>query len=257
VRARLVLNAAGPSADEILIRAGLRRKPAPLLRARNLVLRRTPSLPHAVGARSRNRFLFLVPWQDRTLVGTDYEPAKRPPSDPRAFLAEAAGAFPWASLENAEVSLVHEGLVPGRGGPAGLATRPRIHDHEAEDALPGLVSLQGVKYTTARSVAERAVDLVLRRLGRPPVACRTASSPLPKARALKGSLRKRTRDAVRQEMALTLADAVLRRLDLGTAGPLAGKDLAVVCGVMATELGWDEERQRREREALGRAWPAS
>ena len=59
------------------------------------------------------------------------------------------------------MSLVHEGLVPGRDGPSGLSTRPRLHDHEAEDGLPGLVSLQGVKYTTARAVAERAVDLAL------------------------------------------------------------------------------------------------
>jgi glycerol-3-phosphate dehydrogenase len=257
LRARLVLNAAGPGADEFLARAGLPREPAPLLRARNLVLRRPPSLPHAVGARSRDRFLFLVPWQGQTLVGTDYEPAQGSPSDPRAFLAEADRAFPWASLESAEVSLVHEGLVPGRGGPAGLATRPRLHDHEAEDALPGLVTVQGVKYTTARSVSERAVDLVLHRLGRSPVVCRTASTPLPRARALEGSLEERTREAVREEMALTLADAVLRRLDLGTGGPPAREDLAVVREAMATELGWDEERQQREQEALARTWPAS
>ena len=257
VRARLVLNAAGPGADEVLARAGLPRKPAPLLRARNLVLRRTPSLPHAVGARSQGRFLFLVPWQGRTLVGTDYEPTEVSPSDPRAFLAEADRAFPWASLAGAEVSLMHEGLVPGRGGPAGIAIRPRLHDHEAEDALPGLVSLQGVKYTTARSVAEQAVDLVLRRLGRQPVACRTASTPLPKARLLEGDLEGRTREAVAEEMALTLTDAVLRRLDLGTGGAPAGGDLSVVCRVMAAELGWDETRQRREREALARTWPSS
>jgi glycerol-3-phosphate dehydrogenase len=257
VRARLVLNAAGSGADGVLARAGLNRKPGPLLRARNLVLRRPPTFPHAVGARSEGRFLFLVPWQGCTLVGTDYEPAEQPPSDPREFLAEADRAFPWASLANAEVSLVHEGLVPGRGGPAGLATRPRLHDHEAEDGLAGLVSVQGVKYTTARSVAERAIDLVLRRLGRPAVACRTASTPLPKARVLEGSLKARTREAMGHEMALTLADAVLRRLDLGTAGPPAEKDLTVVCRLMASELGWDEGRQRREREALAGTWPSS
>jgi glycerol-3-phosphate dehydrogenase len=129
-----------------------------------------------------------------------------------------------------------------------------MHDHEAEDALPGLVSVQGVKYTTARSVAEQAVDLVLRRLGRTPVACRTASTPLPRARALEGDLEGRTREAVREEMALTLADAVLRRLDLGTAGRPAGEGLAVVCSVMAAELGWDEERERSERHALAQTW---
>jgi glycerol-3-phosphate dehydrogenase len=257
VRARMTLNAAGPEADEVLARAGLRGTRAPLLRARNLVLARTPSLPHAVGARSGGRFLFLVPWQGRTLVGTDYEPAEAPASDPRDFLAEAARAFPWASLGDAEVTLVHEGLVPGRGGPGGLATRPRFHDHETEDGLPGLVSVQGVKYTTGRSVAERAVDLVLRRMGRAPVTSRTAVTPLRRAHLLEGDLESRALVAVREEMALTLADAVLRRLDLGTAGPPPSADLAVVAAVMESELGWDPARTSREKEVLRRVYPAA
>jgi len=255
VKARLVLNAAGPWADDVLARVGLRRRAAPLLRARNLVLDRTPSLPHAVGAKSRGRFLFVVPWEGRTLIGTDYEPAEANPSDPRAFLAEAERAFPWAGLGDSRVTLVHEGLVPGRGGASGLATRPRLIDHEAEDDLPGLVSLQGVKYTTARAVAERAIDLVLGRLGRPSVTGRTAVTPLPKARLLEGDLETRTREAVREEMALTLPDAVLRRLDLGTAGPPPPADLDLVCRTMAAELAWDPERERSERAALAGVYP--
>ncbi len=250
VRARLVLNAAGPWADDLLARAGLRREAAPLLRARNLVLDRPPSLSHAVGAKSRGRFLFVVPWEGRTLIGTDYEPAETEPDDPQAFLAEADRAFPWAGLGDSKVTLVHEGLVPGRGGAGGLATRPRLIDHETEDGLPGLVSLQGVKYTTARAVAERAIDLVLRRLERPSVTGRTAITPLPKAHSLEGDLETRTREAVREEMALTLPDAVLRRLDLGTAGPPPPADLDVVCRTMAAEFAWDAERQRSERMAL-------
>ena len=253
VRARMVVNAAGPWADEVLARGGLRRAPAPLLRARNVVLRRPPVLPFALGTRSEGRFLFLVPWQGRTIVGTSYEPAEGPPSDPFAFLDEASRAFPWAGIERKDAALVHEGLVPGRGGASGLSTRPRLHDHEAEDDLPGLVSLQGVKYTTARAVAERAVDLVVRRLGRPAPPCRTAVTPLAQARALSGPLDERARVAVRDEMALTLSDAVLRRLDLGTAGPPAPGDLDAVVAVLARELGWDPGRERAERAALAGA----
>jgi glycerol-3-phosphate dehydrogenase len=257
VRARLVLNAAGPWADEVMGRAGLRRPPTPHLRARNLVFRRPPPFPYAVGARSRGRFLFLVPWEGATLVGTDYQPAEDRPRDPPEFQAEADRAFPWAGLAASRVALVHEGLVPGRGGAEGLATRALLRDHEAEDGVPGLVSIQGVKLTTARAVAERAVDVVLRRLRRPAPPCRTALTPLPRARPLAGGLEERTRAAVREEMALGLSDAVLRRLDLGTAGPPSDADLDVVCRVLREELGWDGERERGERAALRATYPPS
>jgi glycerol-3-phosphate dehydrogenase len=196
-----------------------------------------------------------VPWQGHTIVGTSYEPAQQQPSDPLAFLDEAAQAFPWAGIERRDVSLVHEGLVPGRGDAAGLSTRARLHDHEAEDGLPGLVSVQGVKFTTARAVAERAIDLVARRLARPLPACRTALTALARAQPLEGALDERTRQGVQDEMALTLTDAVLRRLDLGTAGAPAPADVDTVLAVMAGALGWDGPRIRAERASLAAAFP--
>ncbi len=254
VSARMVLNAAGPWADDLLGLSGVGRPPAPLLRARNLVLRRPPILPFAVGAKREGRFLFLVPWQGRTIAGTSYEPVEAAPSDPRTFLDDAAKAFPWADLAWRDVALVHEGLVPGARDASGLSTRARLVDHEAEDGLPGLVTVQGVKYTTARAVAERAVDLVVRRLGRDFPASRTSRTPLAQARPLEGSLEERTRAAVRDEMALTLADAVLRRLDLGTAGAASAQDLERVISVMGVELGWDAARADRERAALAQLY---
>ena len=252
VRSRIVVNAAGPWADDVLARAGLVRPPAPLLRARNVVLGNPPRVPFAVGAKSEGRFLFLVPWAGRTIVGTSYEPAEAPPSDPMAFLDEASRAFPWAGLARKDATLVHEGLVPGRAGASGLSIRPRLHDHEDEDGLPGLVSLQGVKYTTARLVAEQAVDLAARRLRRATPACRTAVTPLPMARPLAGALADRARAAVQEEMAVTLADAVLRRLDLGTGGPPLPEETDAVARTMAEALGWDPGRERAERAALAR-----
>lgn len=254
--AKLVLNAAGPWADDVLALSGARRQRAPLLRARNLVLCRRPRLPFAVGAKCGGRFLFLVPWQDNTIVGTSYEPESSPPSDPLTFLAEAARAFPWAEIDRRDVSLVHEGLVPGRRDASGITTRPRCHDHEGEDGLPGLLSVQAVKYTTARALAERAIDLAVRRLGRDSPPCRTAATPLAHAQELEGRLPQRTLVAVREEMALTLADAVLRRLDLGTAGPPSAGETDEVAATMAGELGWDDRRVRREREALAARYPA-
>jgi glycerol-3-phosphate dehydrogenase len=123
--------------------------------------------------------------------------------------------------------------------------------------VAGLVTLQGVKYTTARGVAEKAVDLVFHRLGRPEPPCRTMETPFPRARGLEGTLEAQTLEAIREEMALTLADAVLRRLDLGSAGPPPGPDLEAVARTMAATLGWDAERERAERAALAKRYPAA
>jgi len=245
LRARVVLDATGPWTGALVPGS----RPQPLLRARNLVLRRPPDLRFAVGASSGGRLLFLVPWQGRAIVGTSYEAADSARSDPLAFLEEARRAFPWAGIAPADLALVHEGLVPGTGDGEGLETRGRVLDHERR-GLHGLVSIEAVKYTTARALAERAVDRAAARLGRPVAACRTATTPLARAGFLSGPLEERTLVAVREEMAETLCDAVLRRLEMGAAGPPAASELAVVGAAMARELGWDAAREQAERAAL-------
>ena len=249
IRARQVLNAAGPGMDDVLVTLGVRRAPVPLLRALNLVLNRTLAKGHGIGALSAGRYLFLVPWRERAMIGTDYVPAGAP-ADPREadrFLEEAARAFPWAELRAADVALVHRGRVPGLDAKR-LAVRHVLLDHAAEGA-PGLVSVQGVKYTTARAVAEETVDLLCRKLGRARRS-RTAATRLLHARPLEGDLVERSREAAREEMAMTLADAVLRRLDLGTAGPPAAAEIHTVALTLATELGWNPARVEAEKQAL-------
>ena len=101
-------------------------------------------------------------------------------------------------------------------------------------------------------MAERAVRLVGRKLGRslpdlaPPLQALAGAFPL------EGSLTEQVRRAIRDEMARSLADVVLRRLDLGTAGPPAEHEVTEVAAVMAGELGWDEARKAVERAALAR-----
>ena len=69
-----------------------------------------------------------------------------------------------------------------------------------------------------------------------------------------GGLVERVRQAVREEMALHLTDAVIGRLDLGTGGPPAEADLATVASVMATELQWSERRTREQRRLLAEVY---
>ena len=251
VRARMVVNATGPGVNRLLAQAGIEPPSTPMLLGMNVVLRRRVVGTHAVGARGAGRYLFLVPWRDRAILGTAYDPADAAPEAAVVrFLGEAARAFPWAGLELGDVALVHRGLVPARGGPEALETRSRVVDHEAEDKVPGIVSVRGVKFTTARAEAEKAVDLVVRRLARSAPPCRTATTPLAAARPLEGSVAEQTLRAVHEEMAVRLSDVVLRRTDLGTAGPPAAADLQAAAAAMASALGWDEHKASTERQAV-------
>lgn len=258
VRARLTLLAPGPGMDGILRRAGIDRPRVPLLRARNLVLRRPVAPDIAVGARAGQRYLFLVPWHGRALVGTDYEPAGAPSEHGwlQRFLADVRKAFPWAGITAEDVALVHTGLVPGRGGADGLWTHSLVVDHERGDRVPGLVSVLGAKYTTARAVAEKAVDLAVARLGAKAAPCRTAVTPLPHAAPPEGTLADVTLRGVREEMALHLPDVVLRRSGLGAAEAPAAEDVEAVLRAMGDELRWSPERRLSERESLRQALAA-
>lgn len=223
-----------------------------MLLGMNLVLRRPLVTTHAVGARSGGRFLFLVPWRDRSIVGTAYDPPTATPDvSVSRFVEEARRAFPWAGIGHADVSLVHRGLVPARPGGRALEMRSRVVDHEAADGIPGLVSMRGVKLTTARAEAEKAVDLAVRRLGRAAPRCRTATTPLSGALPLQGSVAEQARVAVREEMAVHLTDVVLRRTAFGTAGPPAPEELEAAASAMAAALGWDQRKARAERDAVG------
>jgi glycerol-3-phosphate dehydrogenase len=253
VRARTVVSAAGSAAAQVMRMAGVDRKPPRFVEAMNLVLACPAVRDTAVGARARGRFLVLVPWRDRSILGTEYSPPtgnSNPPLEERVgqFIDVAREAFPWAALGSDDVAIVHRGRVPGRSG-SDLVTRHRLIDHERAGA-PGLFSLLSAKYSTARAAAQDAVDAVIARLGIATPPCRTAVTPLPFARALEGSLTDQARAAAREEMALHLADAVLRRLDVGTAGTPAPAEVAAVASTMAEELGWSDDRLQDELNVL-------
>src|SRR5262249_35291314 len=79
-----------------------------------------------------------------------------------------------------DVTLVHRGVVPARmkSGRAVLEGHDQVRDHSSQ-GVEGIVTVAGAKFTTARGVAERVTDLLVSKLARPAIACRTASTPLP------------------------------------------------------------------------------
>jgi len=258
IRGRVVVNAAGPWAATLLDRAGVRCR-WPLLKAMNLITSRPARKAALVAPMREGRALVMLPWRERTLIGTSESADERQPDDQDArrdevdgFVREINDTFPAFKLDVREITFVHRGIVPAAidGRRLSLLRHSRMIDHEREGAEPGLISIVGVKYTTARLVAERTVDLLLQKLGRAPGACRTADTPLPGAGLNDADVSDPIVHAIREEMAQTLVDVVVRRTGLGSAGHPGDAVASDVAGRMRAVLGWSEDRTQREIEAL-------
>jgi glycerol-3-phosphate dehydrogenase len=180
-----------------------------------------------------------------------------------ALLREFNAGCPGARLSEKEVVRCHWGWLPLKAGnepgrPDALADRPRVVDHGRTGGARNLLSVEGVKFTTARRVAERAVDRVFNALGRPSPPCRTAEVGLPAAQVTAVLERKAmSRDeeithAVRSEMAVKLTDIIFRRTGLGS---VLGPDRVVVeaaARLAGPLLGWEAARQETEIETVMR-----
>lgn len=211
-----------------------------------------------------HRFIFLVPQGGTTLLGTWYAPATG--ASPRAtaqrgeaaLLAELGAACPALQLTSADVVRRQWGLLPLKDGREpgrrdALAERPGVTDHGVAGGARGMFSLEGVKYTTARGVAEHVVDRVVAELGLAASACRTARVRVDEGLGDLGApLETRAREAVRSEMAVRLSDIVLRRTTLGDP-PGPGREQVVGAGrIVAGELGWTASREETEIEEVMR-----
>ena len=189
LHARVVLNCAGPWAPQLLrslapeVTSGL---PAPLSIAMNLVTPRQLVTSHGVAGPAGDRMLFMVPWKAHTIVGTSHDPFHGQAGQRlitrqlvEQFLEEVGESFPGAKLGASDLSLVHRGLLPALddGAHFSLSKTNMVRDHR-KDGLNGLVSVLGVRYTTARDTAQAAVDTVFHLLGKTPPPCRTAETPL-------------------------------------------------------------------------------
>ena len=203
IRAKLVINAAGPNAPEVAAQLNHRLEVAATSYsiAVNLMV---PALGHKVafalpgasrspttGPGARTRQLFFVPWRGRSLIGTGHLPYNGDPNnfsledhDLEIFLHEVNLAWPGTPIMASDVVLVHSGLLPlatdGSAPNIHLLKRHKVIDHAAYGAGEVITAIS-VKFTTARLVAQRVVDLACRKLGKDGRRCRTAVTLLPGA----------------------------------------------------------------------------
>ena len=188
LRARAVVNAAGPWVDEV---CGLEGPQAPRLAlsrgvhlvfnhadlpVRNTVVMRTPD----------GRRIFAVPLGQYTYIGTtdDYHPEFEywPPvteQDVSYLLSATRRVMPEASLSPEQIVSVWSGIRPLVGDGSGRASKELSRKDEVWTSPSGLLSVGGGKLSAYRAMAERVVDTVIENHDFTAKPCATAQVPLP------------------------------------------------------------------------------
>jgi glycerol-3-phosphate dehydrogenase len=203
IRARVVVNAAGPWVDQILWDATPQSSDKKFNQslAMNFITRKVFN-DYAVGLPSwqdrnyvsngdekESHMLFVSPWRGKSLVGTFHSHFHGEPDQfelteelIEGMLTEANSAYPSAELTREDISFIHHGFLPeelnSEDAEVKLVRKGRVYDHRNEDGIQGLISVIGVKYTTARHLAERAVNLAYDYLGSEPPDSKTDSTQI-------------------------------------------------------------------------------
>lgn len=310
-RGQCVVNVAGPWVDQVLRMLG---RELPRLvggtKGSHIVVDPFPGAPaeglYAEAVTDRRPF-FILPWNNRYLIGTtdirfegNLDQLAADEEEIDYLIRETNRVIPSAHLARDSVLYTYSGVRPlphiHEGEPGAITRRHIVHDHAA-DGLEGMISIVGGKLTTYRSLAEKAVDTIVAKLGRKTIPCSTRKTPLPGAngayerfittfRQLNPMLSEKSADhllriyglrakgvlelaqsapdlmavfdeetgaiaaevlfAVREEMAVTLSDILLRRTMVGL-GPNVGvgadEHVAAIC---RRHLGWDPQRAEQE-----------
>ena len=193
IRATQTINAAGPWLDVVNRTLGPKAPPRLIggTWGTHLVLPTRPGSPCTpiyATAKKDGRPFFLLPWDDRLLVGTtdvkftgdNPDTLHVEPWEIDYLLAETNRLFPGAAYTVSDVETTTCGVrpLPASDKNAGAITRRHfLVDHAQQHGVSGLASIVGGKLTTYRSLGEEVTDWVLRRLGRPVVPCATGVIP--------------------------------------------------------------------------------
>jgi glycerol-3-phosphate dehydrogenase len=258
IQASVTVIAAGPWADLFLARALGKPVSHRLMRSKGIHLV-VPSMTklRALTVAATDGHFFILPWQGRSLIGTTDTPFSGSPDDVAVserdiagFIAFINGHLPSARLARKDVQHFYAGLRPlvnaGRGTTYDASRRAELIDHGRDDGIAGLYSAIGGKWTTSRHLAEKAVNTAAAANGKTVRGCATTTAKLP------ATPQAHVLDAIREEMALTLDDVIMRRTKIGQFGHPGARVLEQVAGTMAAELGWSAERARAEIAAADR-----
>ncbi len=260
IEARAVVNATGPWSEGL----GLSKVKLRLTKGVHLVFDANRlATKDAVVIAQGPRILFVLPWGERTILGTtdtDYagapEDARVERQDVDYLLRSVNEFFPGAKLEARDVISSYVGVRPLIADPNGKPS-DISRTHEIQQNSRGWWDVAGGKLTTYRLMAEETVDQVAQFLGGRFEKCATAERPLLEKAATSGissivppePSRELVEHFCRKEWAQSLEDLTRRR----TSWSLYRRDAAElrlkVAQWMAEFFGWSNQQRETELRA--------
>lgn len=275
IRASLVINAAGPWVDRVrALEAGEGGTRLSLSRGVHLVVarERLPVNATLILRAPDKRSIFAVPRGAVTYIGTTdvfqddvaYWPEPRR-ADIDYLARTVAERLNTAPIADHEITALWSGVRPLIAQPGKSSSEVSRKD-EVWTSPAGMISIAGGKLSAYRAMAERVVDLVVKRLGAAALPCVTAEQPLPgggavavgtdarlaalygdEAAAVADDVAAEARRAVTHEAAATLEDYWVRRSARAWFDPDAGRAaLAPAAAAMGALLGWTAAEQARQ-----------
>ena len=273
--ARCIVNATGPWSDSIhqLVDPTAARSVRGTKGAHITVPRERVGNEEAIAITHPRdgRVMFILPAGRFAIVGTTDTDYHGPLDDVCAsgtdveYLLEAANHYaPAAKLARGDVVAAWAGIRPLVASDAST-TAAVSREHLIAENVPGMLTVTGGKLTTYRLMGAQIADRAERILGRTPhrvptetVVMRDETPAYSGADAARLSSASSwcwgdVRRAVREEMALTIADVLIRRTTLAFELRDNGRALApAVAQLMAKELGWDAAKETAELGRYGR-----
>jgi glycerol-3-phosphate dehydrogenase len=172
-KARQVVNASGPWCRDVSAR--FHKDISHLFNASiawNVLLDREPLSDYALAVfpkKPGGKIYFLVPWNGKLFAGTGHAPwlnevtaAPMPSSNQlQEFFNDLNWAVPELNVTLTDIIRIFSGFLPAqRSGTSHLSNREIILNHSDYGGPRGFYSVSGVKYTTARLVAQKTLNRI-------------------------------------------------------------------------------------------------
>jgi glycerol-3-phosphate dehydrogenase len=274
-RSRIVVNSAGPWCRELAERFD-KDNPALFksMLAWNVLFDRPPLSHYATAVTNGDpsaQTFFAVPWKGKMFVGTGQAPWVHKDKVPhvteqmlQTFCNDLNIALPGMKFQTDEVVHVYAGLqCATKPGGTKFTKRSVFIDHEKIGGPRGLFSISGIKFTTARVVAEKALGRIFANSEK------NKSFPAePPANAIQTrgvyayewfpdnldrEWKRELQAIISEESVIHLDDLLLRRTSIGDNPQRA----LMLADEIAMEFGWDNWRIDKECQRLEKHYQMS